>query len=279
MTHYRMQDNEPSAIILAKNPMTSSLDELKTYQGNTIFLNNGDEFQIRLFNPLREKIGIQIGINGDLSGSFLVLNPGEDVTLDRFLDDKSKMIFETYVYDANNKSASNAVVENGIVDIKFFKEKKIYRKNKVLKSSKDSQQFYGDFGMCDARCISGQNLFDDDISNNVYFSASLDYSNKTLISSSICNLDFVSDSIPEEKKETGRVEKGDESTQDFKQVEIQFESFPFHTLQYYLKPTSERNITDSKTYTSTKVREYCTNCGFRRRSSVHNFCPKCGDKY
>ena len=139
MTHYRMQDNMPSAIILAKNPRTSSLDELKSYQSNTIYLNNGDEFQIRLFNPLREKIGVQIGMNGDLSQSLLVLNPGEDVTLDRFLDDKSKMLFETYVYDASNKAAANAVAENGNIQVNFFKEKKKhlphYTNSRIMKSS------------------------------------------------------------------------------------------------------------------------------------------------
>ena len=141
MTHYRMRDDMPSAIILAKNPRTSSLDELKSYQGNTIYLNNGDEFQIRLFNPLREKIGVQIGMNGDLSQSLLVLNPGEDVTLDRFLDDKSKMLFETYVYDASNPSAANAVAENGNIQVNFFKEKKRIQVNSSRRLKSSSRGF------------------------------------------------------------------------------------------------------------------------------------------
>lgn len=274
MTHYRMQDSMPSAIILAKNPRTSSLDELRTYQGNQIFLNNGDEFQIRLFNPLREKIGVQIGINGDLSQGLLVLNPGEDVVLDRFLDDKSKMIFETYSYDANNKAASDAVAENGIVDVKFFKEKKVYRPQKLMKKSKGLPH-YGSLRNVSGVGSSGStDGFDGTFTttNNVFYSHSFDDGDYTLTSAS---LDFVFDPLPENKKETGRVEKGDESTQNFYTVDVEFESFPFYTLTYYLKPTSERGST---TVQENKVREYCTNCGYRIRNSRWNFCPKCGDE-
>lgn len=271
MTHYRMQDSAPSAIILAKNPRTSSLDELRTYQGNTIYLNNGDEFQIRLFNPLREKIGVQIGINGDLSESLLVLNPGEDVTLDRFLDDKSKMLFETYTYDANNKAAANAVAENGIVNVNFFKEKKVHRLN-INKSSRGIYDGYGHFkGMGTTFNLDS---FDDSTftTNNVFYSQSLENDNNfTLCSSS---LDFASDTVPEVKKETGRVEKGNESIQNFNEVQVEFETFSFHQITYYLKPTSERG----STVTETKVREYCPNCAYRIRNIRWNFCPKCGNE-
>ena len=303
MTHYRMQDNDPSAIILAKNPRTSSLDELRTYQGNTIYLNNGDEFQIRLFNPLREKIGVQIGINGDLSHGLLVLNPGEDVVIDRFIDDQSKMLFETYSYDANNQAASNAVAENGLVDVKFFKEKKIYRTPKSGRKLTKSSPKYGG---TTTRGITGQSLDGDfdtfsttnansrlygtlsntagmgsvtmDDANNVFFSASLDFDTTEISSSLTSSLDFVSDPLPEQKKETGRVEKGNESEQNFTQVQVEFESLPFYTIAYNLKPVSERSLTDSKTYTETKVREYCPSCGYRIRNSRWNFCPKCGDE-
>ena len=302
MTHYRMQDSEPSAIILAKNPRTSSLDELKSYQGNTIYLNNGDEFQIRLFNPLREKIGVQIGINGDISQSLLVLNPGEDVTLDRFLDDKSKMLYETYTIDGNNQAAVNAAASNGIVNVNFFKEKKVVRPNRPhhrLKSAKSSG-VYGASAGGTTRGIDDGTTFTTNIgsdyatlgntngmenitltsSNNVFFSQSLEgdvtldgaLSDKAYVDSP---LDFASDPIPEVKKETGRVEKGNESAQHFNEVQVEFETFSFYQVTYYLKPTSERGAT---TVTETKVRDYCPECGYRIRNTRWNFCPKCGDE-
>ena len=103
MTHYRMQDGVPVGIVLAKNPKTGSLDELKTYNENVIYLNDGNEFQIRLFNPLQQRIGVLISINGESSNSYLVLNPGQDVTIDRFIDAQKKMVFETYQYDSNSR--------------------------------------------------------------------------------------------------------------------------------------------------------------------------------
>ena len=126
MSHYRMQDDMPSAIILAKNPRTSSLDELKSYNENTVYLNNGNEFSIRLFNPTTNKIGVQIDLNGSVSKSYLVLNPGQDVTLNRFIDDNRKMVFETYTYDSSNPSAEKAIVNNGNITVSFFYEKNNY---------------------------------------------------------------------------------------------------------------------------------------------------------
>ena len=301
MTHTRMQESMPSAIILAKNPRTSSLDELRTYQGNSIYLNNGDEFQIRLFNPLKERIGVQIGINGDLSQSLLVLNPGEDVTLDRFLDDKSKMLYETYTIDGNNQAALNAAADNGIVNINFFKEKKVIRPNVKLKSASkgiggqqvnSTGSYSGTItldGVFDTFTTSNSNsrLYDGTYatlgnvsgigstltsSNNVYFSQTFDSPG---MSTSELDLSFVSDPSPEVLKETGRVEKGDESTQNFNEVNVVFETFSFYQITYFLKPTSERNST---TVTETKVRDYCPNCGYRVRNTRWNFCPKCGDE-
>lgn len=264
MTHYRLSDSMPSAIILARNPRTSSLDELKTYQENDIFLNNGDEFQVRLFNPLREKIGAQLSINGKLSNRLLVLNPGETADIDRFIDEKRRMMFETYKYDDNNPAAKNAIANNGLIEIKFFKEFQPYYYNLTTSTfnlgNTTGAPYYGN--------------------------------NTTLTSSSVFNcstsLDFNSPGVPLQEvdrsvkssrklsksklKETGIVSKGEESNQEFKSVNIQFESFPFHTISYKLKPMSEKN-----SY-STEVRDYCTSCGYRIRNDKWMYCPKCGNK-
>lgn len=254
MTHYRLTDSTPSAIILARNPRTSSLDELKFYTGNNIFLNNGDEFQIKLFNPLREKIGVQIGFNGQISKGMLVLNPGEDVIVDRFIDDKRKMLFETYKYDKNNESAKNAVANNGIVEIKFFKEF-IYTPPVITYGS-----FNGTFNMSGSHTNSsgystltntnGMSNYTTNISSNGNKGGkggknkgkqmnstftSIDnvnknsriYDEKTFLS---CDLNFASESERgldfsnfsdhiEERIETGRIEKGEQSDQDFKLIE------------------------------------------------------------
>lgn len=309
MTHYRLTDSMPSAIILARNPRSSSLDELKTYQGNDIFLNNGDEFQIRLFNPLSTKIGAQVSINGKDSNHLLVLNPGEDVVIDRFVDEQRRMIFETYQYDDNNAAAKAAVANNGIIDLKFFKEyfPPVYPSwNTVTTAGSFSisggcftttQGIYGPSGNGGTiGCASTPT------SSGTYFAANLSSGNldsqifnmscgvlqdKSYVDGTpICdsNLDFESDfenknirssrklSKSISKKETGRVSKGAKSSQDFKSVDVQFEVYPFHTIVYRLKPMSEKNSLVRE------VREYCTSCGYRLRNDKWMFCPKCGEK-
>ena len=287
MTHYRLSDSMPSAIILARNPRTSSLDELKAYQGNDIFLNNGDEFQIRLFNPLTEKIGAQVSINGKTSNHSLVLNPGEDVVIDRFIDEQRRMIFETYQYDSDNKAAKKAVVNNGLIDIKFFKE---YFPNPTFNNYNYSittnagpggystltsslNGMTGLQGPAGSIGTSGNIGIGTQSPHNQFYSAGV-YN---------CSLDFASDYVAENLvkssklskkslKETGRVTKGAQSDQNFKNVDVQFESLPFHTILYHLKPMSEKRD-DLK-----EIRQYCECCRFRIKNSNWMYCPKCGNR-
>ena len=310
MTHYRLTDSTPSAIILARNPRTSSLDELKTYQGNDIFLNNGDEFQIRLFNPLSEKIGAQVTINGKSSSHLLVLNPGEDVVVDRFIDEQRRMIFETYQYDDGSQAARNAVANNGIIQINFHKEFvpiqwPVYNNTITTTypsfsgSSGPYATLHNTAGIGSVNIGNSGTLGGGTTSNCFHLSAdiTMDMNNTVFTASSqpfvspgiYCmdkDLSFVSDEQPEIKsrsgssrklsksilKETGRVEKGEKSDQRFKSVDIQFETYAFHTIIYHLKPMSEKN-----SYVK-EVREYCTACGYRLRNDKWMFCPKCGEK-
>lgn len=310
MGHYRLSDSMPSAIILAKNPRSGSLDELKTYQENQIFLNNKDEFQIRLFNPLSEKIGVSIELNGKLPSGLLILNPGQDIIVDRFIDDKKKMIFETYQYDASNPSAEKAVAKNGVINLRFFKEytPPIYNAYNYGTLHISGGTFTGGYatltntngmGSCTTQGLTNINsTFTSNSSNNfnspgVYCCDSdlsfvddfKDYVAEN-IEDSIDYSDYVKQSSGSKsrgimkgkqmskdfKKETGRVEKGQASNQNFDQVNAQFETYPFYVVSYQLKPNSEKNTL------LTEVREYCTSCGFRLRNKNWSYCPKCGEK-
>lgn len=73
--------------------------------------------------------------------------------------------------------------------------------------------------------------------------------------------------------ETGRVEKGSESSQQFNVVDMKFEYFAFHTIKYKMLPISQKiNEEDDL-----KVKIYCTNCGSKLKQEF-KFCPKCGSK-
>ena len=73
-------------------------------------------------------------------------------------------------------------------------------------------------------------------------------------------------------EETGRVERGRESNQDFHQVNDSFNNWYDHFVEFHILPVSK------KQKTIRDVKEYCGNCGRRRRKN-ENFCPSCGDRF
>ena len=281
--HYRMQDRVPSVII------TTNRNELKVYQGNQVYLNDGDNFELRFFNPTNQKLGISVEFNGVNKGNgLLVINPGQDITLDRFLDEQRKMLFETYTVDGNNSDAVKAIQQNGIINFKFFKEKsfggwdnypygssgargglphftncstsnansRLYSKSVKTKSasrgisleSMSGDQFDMDEGYLG---IAGGAIGSSNLNQNLY-SASMDSMSAPL--------------------ETGRIEMGEQSNQELKHVDMKFEQFPFYTVSYKMLPFS------AKATEVQEVRNYCSQCGYRIRKASWKFCPKCSSK-
>lgn len=304
MTHYRMLDRAPSVMI------TSNRNELKLYQNNIVYLNDGDNFELRFFNPLQEKIGVEIMFNGIKKGdSYLVLNPGQDVILDRFLDEQKKMLFETYVVNGNSQEAIEAIQKNGIITFNFYKE--FYRnysnqneinvnynfppKRKKTRSSSSSTYYskgiVGNNGMSGLNggngttstlgtnnVTLGSNMFQTFTSQNSnsrsygspgVFTTESDISYVASAGAATCSFDSL---YEEEDLETGRIEMGANSTQTLKTVNAQFASTPFHTVNYQLLPHSAMNRTIGE------VRQYCTCCGYRIRKESWTFCPKCGSE-
>ena len=270
MTHYRMLDRVPSAVI------TTNGNELKLYKGNVVYLNNGDNFELMMFNPLKEKIGIEIIFNGFKKGdSYLVLNPGQNVVLDRFLDEKRKMIFETYSIDGNNSDAVEAIANNGIIDFRFYKESYNYYtpqttninwnlKSKKRYTSTGNQGFTGGEGHQGFSGGKGTEQFSTNTfttTQNTDVNFSNTNSNNELYSTKL-----------EESIETGRIEKGDVSKQDLRVVELIFENTPFHTITYKIMPHSAKSVEIGE------IRQYCDQCGYRLRKSNWIYCPKCGNK-
>ena len=103
--------------------ITKSKQRLKQHT-DTVYLNDGDEFEIELYNPTKEKIMAMIDLNGKpISSSGIILKPGQRVFLERFLDEEKKFLYETYVVD-NNKETKDAIVDNGKVTVKFHREVK-----------------------------------------------------------------------------------------------------------------------------------------------------------
>lgn len=295
MTHYKMLDRVPSVVFISKH------NELKLYQGNIVYLNDGDNFELRFFNPLQEKIGVEIIFNGIRKGDgYLVLNPGQDLTLDRFLDEQRKMLFETYKINGNNKEAVEAIEKNGLISFNFYKESGYYNNynanvnvnydfppkpyrtvyTNYTKSTKSrSKGIAGPSGPAGVAGSASAGIY---YSNTSNFQSPGVFINEMDQSFLCCSNDMPYATLgnsngmgPVQTKntiETGRIEKGEISDQNLKGVNMNFQSSPFHSFSYKLMPYSTMNREIGE------IRQYCSECGYRLRKSSWKYCPSCGSK-
>jgi hypothetical protein len=97
------------------------------------------------------------------------------------------------------------------------------------------------------------------------FRSKFDVSN-TLLSGKPNSLKKKSKSI-----ETGRIEKGEQSNQNFTNSYEQFNYYTSHTIKFKIQPTSTKNINVEE------IRQYCTECGVKVKKNF-KFCPSCGNK-
>ena len=72
--------------------------------------------------------------------------------------------------------------------------------------------------------------------------------------------------------ETGRVEKGSRSNQEFEYCDIDFEYYSFKTESIHILPTSQKKVSVEETR-----RKYCSQCG-KKVSPKDKFCSNCGAK-
>lgn len=241
---------------------------------DTVYLKNGDEFEIELFNPTQNKVLAKIEMNGNSIGNGIILRPGERVFLERYLDEAKKFLFETYVVNGNNEEVKQAIANNGDVIVKFYNEmvttgsSNVTIYNPITWTTNTGQPF-----TYTTHNTLGNTSFTTTSTNAFY--------NASLTSGTISNNSFFNNpnSIKKEvtntlrQVETGRVEKGSESDQSFTYDNSSFYSFPSTTNWWKIKPQS------SKPVVSEDLVVYCTECGAKRKKDNHKFCPHCGTKY
>jgi hypothetical protein len=102
--------------------VTKTKQRIKQYD-NTVYLKNGDEFEIELFNPTQNKVLAKIEINSTtIGGSGIVLRPGERVFLERYINEAKKFLFETYKVSGTNSDVLRAIKNNGDIVVRFYQE-------------------------------------------------------------------------------------------------------------------------------------------------------------
>ena len=241
--NYATQVGKPTAHITKKK------SRLKVYNGNTVFLGDKDNFEFEIHNPTQKSVLCKIKLNGEyISTGGVVIRPGQRVFLERFLDTNNKFEFSTY--EVKDTSLNRTAIDlNGDVRIEFYNEQ-------------THQPSYSTYVSLNGM-ING---------SSTVSTGSPYYGNMTFTTSNSAptayysNTSSVSNTI-----ETGRVEKGEESKQNFTNSYQNFEYNVSHQISLKILPLSNKNKTTED------IKYYCTECGTKTKSK-YKFCPSCGNK-
>lgn len=220
-----------------------------------VYLNDGEEFQIELHNPLTECALADIKLNGNsISKGGLVLRPGERFYLDCFIDDKKKFIFSTYEVEDTDDSMES-IAKNGLLEVFFYKEsvKSIDRSrlNKVIVERHyypyqtnpywQTIPWYTTPNIyCNTGNIGGTFTTNMPPCNTTYTSSSINLNNLTgslTTGNNAIPINSINSNI-----ETGRIEKGENSDQKFDDVDMDFDNFYISSTLLELLPESRRPI-------------------------------------
>ena len=251
--------------------VTVGRQRVKQY-GNTVYLNNKNEFEIELFNPTTTKVLAKIELNGVSIGSGIVLRPAERVFLERYLNEAKRFLFETYEVDGNDPSVQKAIIENGKVNIKFYSEYINYG-TIVTNTGYSWGQYNPTWQTSHTSCF---NSFSTPTSSHRMPGRKLSKSaNTDNIGSTITSkeMDISFAGPPSQPMETGRIEKGSVSNQGFTYDSTTFNTWYSWSSDWKILPLSQRPVVQEDLII------YCGNCQARRKKPTHKFCPICGEKY
>lgn len=235
----------------------------KQIKSGKVFLKDGDEFEIELFNPLTVSVLSDIKLNGQsISKTGLVIKPGQRVYLDCFIDDRKKFKFSTYEIE-NSEEALDATQNNGVLEVFFYKEDVITLDNwqrkfdRVIVEKYYPYNPYPWYNPYKVYCGSGTityggtvvttngNPFTMDASSGLIGETTTAYNSSNNINCSytsqvdLSNLN-VAGSLSTNSIETGRVEKGEKSKQQFTEVDMEFEKHYIASTIIQILPESRK---------------------------------------
>jgi hypothetical protein len=277
--YYQTKTGTPCAYI------TKDKKRLKQV-GQNVYLKNGDEFQLELFNPSTNTVLSKIKLDGNyISGGGIVLKPGQRIFLERYLDDARKFKFETYEVDGTSNEVLDAISGNGDVVIDFFDEYKqpVWTNNISYGGSFGGPTYSTNTGGSFQPPTHTTNTGGITFTTNGFVGSTTgtaSYSTLTAgISSAMFNTSSGNINISGKKEvtmdslETGRVEKGGKSDQSFQTVNKSFNHYACSTSIWKILPESQ------KQYNNKDLKVYCGNCGKKRKKDSDKFCSSCGTKF
>jgi len=259
--YYNQISDNPCAYI------TKNKQRIKQF-GQNVYLKDGSEFEIELYNPSRKTVLSKIKINGEfIKGGGIILRPGERVFLERYIDVPRKFKFETYTVDATNQTMS-AIASNGDVEIYFYDEQDIVINTGLSWNPTYTTNNYnhtvGTYTTNASDIVYG--------ANSAGISFTTTNLNLTSTNSNNDTKSFSKDVRPKKSKsvETGRVEQGSSSDQEFKTVSKNFNSYVVSTSIWKILPESQKPVEKKD------LIERCPKCSTKIKKSSWKFCPECG---
>lgn len=244
--------------------------------GNSqVYLKDGAEFQIELFNPTQTKYLVKFKNNGNYqSQRGLVLNPGQRYFLDRFVDEDRKLAFSTYEVE-DSEQVKQAIEKNGLLEVEFYAEL-TFQNSFSLPGGTATATYYGGPNYLVGDYLAGSYLINGNPFTTISSSSSLSGINisSTSIANGIpfTNCSSTSTLASDVLTETGRVERGEKSDQSFNDSYDRFNTWVSFSTKVQILPRSKKPAETSE------IRSYCTGCGFRNKKQNWKFCPNCGTK-
>jgi len=286
--------------------VTKGKQRIKQFE-KTVYLNNGDQFEIELFNPTTNKVLAQIELNGISIGGGIVLRPGERVFLERHIETARKFLFETYNVSGSNADVKAAIALNGNVRVKFYAEyiPIVYHTTPTIDWSYWGNYHTGTYkcypsGIATLDCcgngnppVGGMSYLSNSMDNisastgAATFTSSVNYNDtpkqeinmrsnlkksKSYQSPGIFMMEkdesFV-DEFKQKEIETGRIEKGSVSNQSFQMDNTTFNTYWSWSSNWKILPKSQKPVTSEDLNNL-----YCGNCGSKKGKGP--FCQHCG---
>lgn len=240
----------------------------------SVHLKDGQEFEIELFNPHPKSVLAKIFINGSpIGGGGIVLRPGQRIFLERYLDDDRKFKFTTYEVE-NSREAVEAIAKNGNVEVQFFYEAAPH--HGTITISPNSTTNFWQWGHSTGGYVPRDwtyntcNTTTNPNNSNSLTTFNLNSSSDFTTKSFYCNTnsfqnaaadfyksmsqDSIGGSLASSSLETGRVEHGSRSKQEFTSVNETFNAWYSEVTYLKILPFSQKPVEASE------IRNYCPHC-------------------
>lgn len=275
-----MQVQQPQAWIAVSN------NRQKIYDVNAgsdkVYLDDGQEFQIELYNPTQTSYVAKIYVNDkSMSTSGLVIKPGQRYFLDRFIDEKKKLIFSTYDVE-NTKESKAAISKNGAIRVEFHSE---FTPNFgwITTGTTTFSQYPSTLTIPANITFRDYGTYSTPIStfstNNVNYTSTSGSAVNSFFTNTMGTFDSLGSLTSTRSKsaestkstETGRIERGEKSDQNFSDDNGVYNTYFSYKSEYQILPRSVKPVEVNE------IRAYCPGCGSRMKKQNWKFCPTCGE--